>query len=130
MFPIQLDPALQMRKKILVIEDDPDILEILINILGEEGYTMSSISDGKDIDGIAIDPPDLIICDIWLPNRKGTEICKILKAEVATAKIPFILISTAMDLPQIARQCGADAYVEKPFHIKEMINTVKTYLRA
>jgi two-component system response regulator VicR len=117
-----------MSKKILIIEDDPDILDVLSHILREEGYQVSSLSDGKDIEQIAADKPDLIICDIWLPFRKGTEICKILKADPETSRIPFILISTTMNLPQIARKCNADGYVEKPFHIQEMINVVKTYL--
>lgn len=119
----------QMRKRILIIEDDEDILEILAFILQEEGYDVSTLKDGGAIDSIAGDVPDLIICDIWLPHRKGTEICKILKADPVTADVPFILISTTMNLPQIARNCGADAHVEKPFHIQEMVNIVKAYLK-
>lgn len=118
-----------MRKRILIIEDDEDILEILSFILTEEGYDVSTLTDGGAIDTIARDIPDLIVCDIWLPHRKGTEICKILKTDPATSKIPFILISTTMNLPQIARDCGADAHVEKPFHIQEMVNIVKAYLK-
>jgi CheY-like chemotaxis protein len=118
-----------MGKRILVIEDDEDILEILSFILTEEGYEVSTLTDGGAIDTISEDAPDLIICDIWLPHRKGTEICKILKADPLTSKIPFILISTTMNLPQIARNCGADAHVEKPFHIQEMVNIVKAYLK-
>lgn len=117
-----------MSKKILIIEDDTDILEILSHILEEEGYEVSALKNGRDIEKIAIDHPDLIICDIWMPYRKGTEICKILKDDPETKDIPFILISTTMNLPQIARKCGADGYVEKPFHIQEMVNMVKTYL--
>jgi CheY-like chemotaxis protein len=118
-----------MSKRILIIEDDEDILEILSFILKEEGYEVSGLTDGNAIDSIGNTLPDLIICDIWLPNRKGTEICKALKANPETAKIPFILISTTMNLPEIARKCGADAHVEKPFHIQEMVNIAKEYLK-
>ena len=84
MLAFEREQALSMAKKIIIIEDDQDILEILAFILKEEGYDVSTISDGNEIDSIASSAPDLIICDIWLPNRKGTEICKILKADPAT----------------------------------------------
>ena len=117
-----------MSKKILIIEDDEDILNILSFILKEQGYIITALTHGDVIDKIRADLPDLILCDIWLPKRKGTEICKILKSDPLTAHIPFIVISTVMNLPQIAMKCGADAYIEKPFQIKEMVNIVKTYL--
>jgi CheY-like chemotaxis protein len=117
-----------MSKKILVIEDDEDILDILTGILNEEGYKVTALTHGDVADDIKADPPDLIICDIWLPKQKGTELCKILKADPKTKEIPFIVISTAMNLPQIAMKCGADGYIEKPFQIKELVDIVKTYL--
>jgi len=117
-----------MDKKILIIEDDEDILEIVSCILEEEGYAITILTHGDVIDEIRANLPDLILCDIWLPKRKGTEICKILKSDPLTAHIPFIVISTVMNLPQIASKCGADAYIEKPFQIKELVNIVKTYL--
>ena len=117
-----------MSKKILIIEDDQDILDILSCVLNAEGYTIRTLIHGDVIDEINADLPDLILCDIWLPKRKGTEICKILKSDPNTSHIPFIVISTAMNLPQIAGKCGADTYIEKPFQIKELVNIVKTYL--
>lgn len=117
-----------MSKKILIIEDDEDIVDIMSVILKEEGYKVNILTHGDVIDDIKADIPDLILCDIWLPKRKGTEICKILKADPDTAHIPFIVISTAMNLPQIARKCGADGYIEKPFQIRELVDIVKTYL--
>ena len=62
-----------------------------------------------------------------LPNAI-TEYEKILKADPKTAPIPFLLISTAMNLPQIARKCGADGYIEKPFQIRELVEIAKSYL--
>jgi two-component system response regulator VicR len=117
-----------MRKKILIIEDDKDILDIVSVILEQEGYKIETLTHGDVIDEIKADPPELILCDIWLPKRKGTEICKVLKSDSQTSHIPFILISTAMNLSELARKCGADAYIEKPFQIRELVNIVKTYL--
>lgn len=117
-----------MKKKILVIEDDKDILEILTHILLHEGYEIESSRDGNAVHKVKEIKPDLILCDIWVPHFKGTDICVMLKSEAATKTIPFILISTSMKLPQLAMECGADNYIQKPFQVKEVITLVKEYI--
>ncbi|MXV52574.1 response regulator [Pedobacter sp. HMF7647] len=114
-------------KKIMIIEDDKDILEILEHILSGQDYQVFAFSTGQQIDKIREITPDLILCDNWLPGTRGTELCKQLKAS-DLANIPFILISTSMSLTEEAIDCGADSYIQKPFNIKEVISIVATYL--
>lgn len=117
-----------MKKKILIIEDDKDILEILMHILLHEGYDVESSRDGNVVHQIKDIKPDLILCDIWIPHFKGTDICTTLKNDELTKTIPFILISTSMKLPQLAMASGADNYIQKPFQVKEVITLVKEYI--
>ena len=117
-----------MNKKIVVVEDDRDILEIISQLLQDEGYDVTSYNNGDVIDLIKNNKPDLILCDNWLPSHRGNEICKQLKADPDTSNIPFILISTSMHLADIAHACGADSYMQKPFNIKEVTSIVKSYL--
>ncbi len=117
-----------MSKKIMVIEDDKDILEILTRLFEGEGYAVIPSMSGDVEELIVSEHPDLVLCDIWLPKLKGTELCKRIKAEPKTRDIPFILSSTSMNLPQLAHESGADSYLEKPFNIREVIHIVKAYL--
>ena len=117
-----------MKKKILVIEDDEDIQDILTLILKEEGYEVVSSRDGKIVEEIKIIKPDLVLCDIWVPTVKGSEICRIIKSDEATKHIPFILISTSIKLSNLAFECGADDYIQKPFQIKEVTTLLKAYI--
>ncbi|WP_069657932.1 response regulator [Arcticibacter eurypsychrophilus] len=117
-----------MKKKILVIEDDIDIQDILTLLLTEEGYEVVSSRDGKIVEEIKAIMPDLVLCDIWVPTVKGSEICKIIKSDEATKHIPFILISTSIKLSNLAFECGADDYIQKPFHIKEVTTLLKAYI--
>ena len=117
-----------MKKKILVIEDDDDIQDILTLILIDEGYEVVSSRDGKIVEDIKIIMPDLVLCDIWIPTVKGSDICRIVKGDEATKHIPFILISTSIKLSDLAFDCGADDYIQKPFQIKEVTTLLKAYL--
>ncbi|MXV16062.1 response regulator transcription factor [Hufsiella ginkgonis] len=117
-----------MSSKLMIIEDDHDILSILSRIFEDEGYEVKISTNGDVEEVIRNYQPDLVLCDIWLPKKKGTELCRSLKADESTRTIPFILSSTSMNLPKLAHECGADSYIEKPFNIKEVLNIVKAYL--
>lgn len=117
-----------MSSKIMIIEDDNDILEILSGLFSDEGYEVKAVTNGDMLDEIKAYRPDLVLCDIWLPKLKGTELCRQMKADDATKNIPFILSSTSMNIENLAIQCGADSWIEKPFNIKEVTHIVKAYL--
>ncbi len=113
------------RKRILVADDDPDILEVLCLILENEGFEVTPSSDGKNLEN---EHPDLFLLDIDLSGVNGYSICKRLKKEEKTKNIPVIMISANKNIKQVSSDCGADAYIPKPFHINELIRSVQFQL--
>ncbi|WP_462265430.1 response regulator [Mucilaginibacter sp.] len=112
--------------KIVIIEDNPDILDIMDYILKDEGNEVISSSDAKVIDTLADINPDLVLMDELLPGARGSELCLKLKQDEATRHIPVILVSTIPHLDKLAARCHADGFLEKPFsitHLSELINT-------
>jgi DNA-binding response OmpR family regulator len=114
--------------KILVIEDNKDILEVLDIILTDDGYEVVSCSDGTAIDDLKKINPGLILMDELLPSIKGSELCLRVKADDDLKHIPVVLISAAQSLENIAGKCGADAYVAKPFDISALSELIKGLL--
>jgi DNA-binding response OmpR family regulator len=120
-----------VRKKILVVEDDPDLVELLSFNLRGCGFVVSSASDGLDALKKARSViPDLILLDLMLPELDGFGVCEILRREPETAKIPIIMV-TAMS-SQFARlaglEAGANDYITKPFSPKQLIARVQALL--
>src|SRR5690348_14834786 len=95
-------------KRILVAEDDPDILDVLRLILEEGGYAVETTTDGAALRDFPKGYPDLILLDIWMSGWDGRDICRALKSREAISKIPILLVSANRDTEQIARDAGAD----------------------
>jgi DNA-binding response OmpR family regulator len=117
-----------MKKKILVAEDDGDILLILQIILKNAGYDVQTIADGSDIINNKIDRPDLFILDKDLPGVDGLSLCKFLKLNKETAHIPIIMITCFHYLKNKATEVGADDFIEKPFEVQHLLETVEKYM--
>jgi len=119
-----------MLKKIMVIEDDPDIMEVLEYILRSEGYEVITSVDGEECAHLAEILPDLILMDIRLkpPGQNGDMICLRLKSAAETKCFPVILLSAEHDLPAISRSCGADGYLSKPFDLAVLTDKVRHIL--
>ena len=115
------------QKKLLIIEDDADILSILDLIFSEEGYKVVLSETGSDSERLSEIKPDLILLDLRLSTlgREGAEICLRLKSQPVTAFIPIILLSAERDIQQICQNCGADDYMAKPFDIEQLSGMVK-----
>jgi DNA-binding response OmpR family regulator len=118
-----------MAEKILIVEDEPALLETLAYNLEREGYQVETESDGiKALEAARKEQPDLIVLDIMLPGMNGFEITRILRKDM---KIP-ILILTARD-EEIDRilglELGADDYLTKPFSMRELLARVKAQIR-
>jgi CheY-like chemotaxis protein len=110
------------RKKILVIDDDPAVLEALkmsMEYLGAEVHAFSEWSTNT-IQYIIDVFPDLIILDEWLEGIKGSFLCSIIKSINQLRRVPIVLISGAHNLSEIAHKSHADGYLEKPVGIKEI----------
>ncbi|MGD0784782.1 MAG: response regulator [Sedimentisphaerales bacterium] len=119
-----------MGKKILVVDDEPDLLKVTSLRLEKTGYEVYSGVDGRDVLEIARRVmPDLIILDVYLPGLNGDEVAKILKKDNKLKHIPIILISaTTRTLDLKAKESGADGYIIKPFEPEELIGMVEKIL--
>src|SRR5256714_13143125 len=114
-----------MGKKLLVVDDEPDILEFLHVILEEEGYTVVSSDKGEYLEQLHNGGlPDLILLDVLLSGKDGREIVKQLKSQEETKSIPIIMFSAHPSAEKTAREAGADDFVAKPFHIDFLLAVV------
>lgn len=119
-------------KKVLIIEDEKDLAELLAFNLEKEGYAATCVHDGKQgLELACTDLPDLILLDLMLPGLLGTEVCKALRKDPRTAHIPIIMITAKGD--EIDRvvgfEVGADDYIVKPFSMREVALRVKAVTR-
>jgi DNA-binding response OmpR family regulator len=117
-----------MTKKILIAEDDPDILFILDMILNDAGYKVETLSEGSSIVGNRKEWPDLFILDKEMPVIDGLAICKYLKLQKETRDIPIIMISAYHKLKKKAREAGVNDFIEKPFELKNLLRTIEKYI--
>lgn len=119
------------KANILVIDDTPANLRLLVNLLTEKGYKVRPIPSGKlALSSINLSPPDLILLDIMMPEMDGYEVCKTLKADETTRHIPVIFISAIDEiLDKIkAFSVGGVDYITKPFQAEEVLVRVETHL--
>lgn len=119
-----------MKKRVLVIEDDADILEILEIIFQDEGFEVIPNRIGMSSSQIHSIQPDLILLDVRIAGyeKTGEDICRELKKSPATAHLPIILLSAEVGLAGLARRCGADAFISKPFEIYQLIDKVQGFM--
>ena len=106
------------KKKILIVEDEKDIIEMIEYNLKKEGYDTLSALNGEDaISAAKKAKPDLVILDLMLPGMDGFEVCKILKGNENTARIPIIMLTAkSQEADKVAGlELGADDYITKPF---------------
>ncbi|WP_454800990.1 response regulator [Mucilaginibacter phyllosphaerae] len=117
-------------RRILAVDDDHDILEVLQFILEDSGYKVDTLSDGhKLMDTIRDKHPDLILLDIMLGNMDGRELCKVVKKQIETHNIPVIMISASHNVSSTLNQDGApNDFVAKPFDINVLLNSIKNQL--
>jgi len=112
-------------KKILLIEDDIDTIDMVEIMLQGAGYAVIKINRLITIKEIAQINPELIIVDFLLPYCLGNELCAEIKHNAATTHIPVILYSASNLLDKIAKECHADAHISKPFDLDYFLNEVK-----
>jgi two-component system OmpR family response regulator len=115
--------------KVLIVEDDANLLETLKYNLRKEGYDVVTASDGEQAVAIARrEKPDLIILDIMLPKINGFEVCRILRKEMTT---PILMLTAKADETDkiVGLEIGADDYVTKPFSMRELLARVRAMLR-
>lgn len=115
-------------KTILIVDDDPSILDVMRIILEEKGYSIEVLEKGLDaLSRIEKEKPDLVFLDNWLPDITGEEVIKKLKRNSATRSIPTVIISANHDITRIAKESGADDSLPKPFELEELIKVLEKY---
>ena len=118
-----------MNQTVLVIEDDPKIVNLLGLYLKREGFNVASAADGREaLDAATRIRPSLIILDLMLPHMDGVEVCRLLRA---ASDVPILMLTARVDELDklLGLSLGADDYVTKPFSPREVVARVKTILR-
>ena len=117
-------------KKILVVDDDPDMREVITMILDVEGYQIAELDNGNEvIAAIEAFHPDLVLLDVMLGDVDGRDICKAIKNSPSMSHIPVIIISATHGLhTRSEKNCGAEHYISKPFEVEHLVEKVRSYL--
>ncbi|WP_295674024.1 response regulator [uncultured Mucilaginibacter sp.] len=114
-------------KKVLIIEDDADTAQCINYLINDLGFKYEQSDSILSTIDIIKSNPDIIILDYYLPNGHGSQLCSELKSNLLTKEIPVILMSTHPNLGNISKECGADAYLEKPFDLNTLIKMVTKF---
>jgi two-component system phosphate regulon response regulator PhoB len=120
------------KAKILIVEDDADIAELLRYNLAKEGYSISVAENGeKGVKTARTLHPDLIVLDIMLPGMDGLEVCKTLKSDAKTKGIPVVMLTAKSEESDVVTglELGAEDYIAKPFSPKVLVARLRTVLR-
>jgi phosphate regulon transcriptional regulator PhoB len=121
-----------IKKRILVIEDDRDIVELVRYNLEKDGYQVATATDGAiGMAQIKKSPPDLLVLDLMLPKLSGLEICKEVRRDAALNRLPILILTARGEEADrvVGLELGADDYVTKPFSPREFVARVKALLR-
>src|SRR5437762_2001302 len=121
-----------MATRILVVEDDTDIAELVGRYLMRAGYLVDRAATGREaLDGVGRRPPDLIVLDLMLPQVDGLEICRLLRGNEKTATVPIIMLTARAEESEriVGLEVGADDYIAKPFSPNELVARVRALLR-
>jgi CheY-like chemotaxis protein len=117
--------------RVLVVDDDPQVVRLLRVNFELEGYDVVSASDGNEaLETIAAQAPDLVVCDVMMPGMDGFEVVRRLRSDASTSRLPIVMLS-AKAMGSDARKgldAGADEYVTKPFDPAELIDVVDRLL--
>jgi two-component system phosphate regulon response regulator PhoB len=121
----------RVKPKILVVDDEPEAVELVEFNLKQAGYAVSTAVDGAEaLKKARTQPPDLIVLDVMLPEMDGFEICKTLRLEPVTARVPIIMVTAkAAEIDRVlGLELGADDYLTKPFSPRELLLRIKKIL--
>jgi DNA-binding response OmpR family regulator len=118
--------------RILVVEDDPDIANLIRRYLQRGGFEVDVRASGRDaLTAVGSSPPDLLLLDLMLPQMSGQDVCRTLRADPKTASIPIIMVTARAEETDriVGLELGADDYIAKPFSPNELIARMKAVLR-
>ena len=115
--------------KVMLVDDDADLAEVVEIILVSHGFEVVTILDGRQVlETVACFQPDVILLDVNIADIDGREVCKELKADHSLHhQIPVVLFSAMHDLTQTYHKCKATDFISKPFNTAHLVNTLKKY---
>lgn len=116
-----------MAKKVLLVEDNQDICEIVKWVLEEDGFQVN-VTGHVPATGLINFKADLIVLDEWVNDQEGHMLCKEIKTIHDLKHIPVVIFSTAIDIEELMETCGADGFVRKPFDIGDLLVEVNRLL--
>ena len=122
-----------MGKRILIVDDEPNIVVSLEFLMKKEGFEVAVATDGEAaLAMVASFRPDLVLLDIMLPKKSGFEVCQALRADAASAAVKVVMLTAKGRESEMAKglALGADAYVTKPFSTKDLVARVKSMLES
>jgi len=122
-----------MTKKILIVDDEPNIVISLEFLMKKEGFAVAVANDGDEaLALVASFKPDLLLLDVMMPKKSGFEVCEALRADPERAGLKIVMLTAKGRDTEMAKglAIGADAYVTKPFSTKELVDKVKEMLAA
>jgi len=117
--------------KVLVVDDEDDVVQFIQNVLTTEGFDVVTAYDGLGAIDVAIaEKPDVIILDIMMPVMDGYEVCAKLRASEETSRIPILCLSSAYTTSAVrqSREMGAQGYIVKPFAPADLVNEIRRVL--
>jgi two-component system alkaline phosphatase synthesis response regulator PhoP len=120
------------QKKILVVDDEKDIVELISYNLEQEGFAVIKAYDGQMAwERVKTAKPDLVVLDLMIPGIHGLEVCKLIRRDAATETLPIIMLTAKSDQVDkiLGLELGADDYVTKPFNVRELIARIRAVLR-
>jgi two-component system phosphate regulon response regulator PhoB len=121
-----------MKQRILVVDDEPDLLELVRVNLAQAGFEVETASKGRRaLESVRRSAPDLIVLDLMLPDIQGTDVCRELRTDPKFARLPIIMLTARADEVDrvVGFELGADDYVTKPFSPRELTLRVRAILR-
>jgi DNA-binding response OmpR family regulator len=121
-----------MPKKILIVDDEKDIVDLISYNLEKEGFAVLKAYDGESaLKLVDTKKPDLVILDLMLPGMRGLEVCKFIRKNPAIETLPIIMLTAKGDQVDkiLGLEMGADDYVTKPFNVRELIARIHAVLR-
>ena len=130
--PVPASREVRTTPKVLVVEDEPDLLDLVVYNLRKEGFKAVRAENGETALELARDErPDLILLDLMLPGLDGLEVCRRLRANETTSGIPIVMMTARAEESDavVGLALGADDYVKKPFGVKELLARVRAVLR-
>jgi DNA-binding response OmpR family regulator len=123
----------ERKTRILLVDDEPDLVQMVSVRLKAAGYEISTAYDGQEaLEKVKESRPDLMILDLMLPKLDGYKVCRLLKLDERTRGIPILIFTARAQVEDVtlATECGADAYLTKPFEAKVLLGKLQELLAA